>query len=52
MKYLLLAVSLFCTLIPYPAAAQDAKQALMQKLSTVKESIARNQAALRQYTWT
>lgn len=34
------------------ALAQNPKQELQQKLATVKESVARNQAALRQYTWT
>lgn len=34
------------------AFAQDPKQELQQKLASVKESVARNQAALRQYTWT
>jgi hypothetical protein len=34
------------------AMAQDAKQALQQKFAAVKESVARNQAALRQYSWT
>jgi hypothetical protein len=33
-------------------AAQNIKQELQQKVATVKESVARNQAALRQYTWT
>ncbi|MCU0245949.1 MAG: hypothetical protein MUC42_05220 [Bryobacter sp.] len=35
-----------------PAPAQNVKQELQQKLATVKESIGRNQAALRQYSWT
>jgi hypothetical protein len=34
------------------AAAQGASQEVEQKLATVKESVARNQAALQQYTWT
>jgi hypothetical protein len=34
------------------ASAQGVKQEVQQKLATVKESVARNQAALRQYTWT
>jgi hypothetical protein len=33
-------------------AAQGVKQELQQKLAMVKESVSRNQAALRQYTWT
>jgi hypothetical protein len=31
---------------------QDPKAALQQRLATIKESMAENQAALRQYTWT
>lgn len=31
---------------------QAAKQEIQQKLAAVKESVARNQAALKQYTWT
>lgn len=34
------------------ASAQGVKQELQQKLATVKESVVRNQASLRQYTWT
>ncbi len=41
-----------CILAVSPIAAQDMKQELQQKLATVKESAARNQAALRQYSWT
>jgi hypothetical protein len=33
-------------------SAQNVQQELQQKLSTVKESVARNQASLRQYSWT
>ena len=32
--------------------AQALQQELQQKLATVKESVARNKASLRQYTWT
>ena len=32
--------------------AQATPQELLQKLATVKESVARNQAALREFTWT
>ena len=32
--------------------AQTTQQELLQKLATVKESVARNQAALREFTWT
>jgi hypothetical protein len=35
-----------------PSPAQNIKQELQQKLVAVKESVARNQAALRQYSWT
>ena len=34
------------------AWAQTTQQELLQKLATVKESVARNQAALREFTWT
>ncbi len=34
------------------AWAQASQQELLQKLATVKESVARNQASLREYTWT
>ena len=34
------------------ASPQAVKHELQQKLATVKESVARNQAALRQYSWT
>src|SRR5271163_4519093 len=34
------------------ALAQTTQQELLQKLATVKESVARNQAALREFTWT
>jgi hypothetical protein len=45
--------ALLCAAALCPAlAAQNLKQELQQKLATVKESVARNQAALRQYTWT
>ena len=35
-----------------PALAQTSQQELLQKLATVKESVARNEASLREYTWT
>ncbi len=35
-----------------PVLAQTNQQELLQKLATVKESVARNQAALREYSWT
>jgi hypothetical protein len=34
------------------ALAQTTQQELLQKLATVKESVARNQAALREFVWT
>ena len=34
------------------ASAQASQQELLQKLATVEESVARNQASLREYTWT
>lgn len=34
------------------ALAQTTQQELLQKLATVKESVARNQAALREFIWT
>jgi hypothetical protein len=53
MKYTSLTLSAICVLIGASAAsAQAAKQELQQKLAMVKESVARNQAALKQYTWT
>jgi hypothetical protein len=52
MKFQIIALSVFCTLAVSQGTAQDAKQELQQKLAAVKESVARNQAALRQYTWT
>jgi hypothetical protein len=39
-------------LLALTAAAQDANQELQQKLAAFKESVAQNQAALRQYSWT
>jgi hypothetical protein len=35
-----------------PVLAQTNQQELLQKQATVKESVARNQAALREYSWT
>jgi hypothetical protein len=53
MKYTRLILSVLCVLAGVrEASAQGVKQELQQKLATVKESVARNQAALRQYTWT
>ena len=33
-------------------ASPDKKELLQQKVAAIKESIAQNQASLRQYTWT
>lgn len=53
MKQIRLCVPVLCILIgAATASAQGVKQELQQKLATVKESVARNQASLRQYTWT
>ena len=46
---LICAVLLAQTLI---ASAQGAKEEVQQKLAAVKQSMAQNQASLRQYTWT
>ena len=35
-----------------PSAAQDQKQAIQQRIAQVKQSMAENQARLRQYIWT
>jgi len=53
MKRIRLIASASC-LLAYATAvpAQGVKQEVQQKLATVKESVARNQAALRQYSWT
>jgi len=48
-----MAIGALTTLVLSPQAdAQALKQELQQKLATVKEAVARNQASLRQYTWT
>jgi hypothetical protein len=43
---------LFTQIFIAQAGAQGAKEALQQKLAAVKQSMAQNQASLRQYTWT
>jgi hypothetical protein len=44
--------SVLCVLaLALAAAAQGTRQELQQRLATVKESVARNQASLLQYTW-
>jgi hypothetical protein len=50
MKTILMLSTAVCALIFQPHAV--AQQAVEQKLAIVKESVAQNQAALRQYTWT
>ena len=53
MKTTLIAIATLFILGFSPSmAAQDMKQELQKKLAAVKESVARNQIALRQYTWT
>lgn len=53
MKSTQLILPALCILVGASAAsAQAVKQELQQKLAMVKESVARNQAALKQYTWT
>ena len=43
---------LFAQIFIPRAGAQGAQQGLQQKLAGIKQSIAQNQASLRQYTWT
>ena len=44
---------MLCALLGAQAAsAQGATQELQQKLATVEDSVAKNQAALHQYSWT
>jgi len=53
MKRALIAISTLMTLNLWPQLnGQGLQQALQKKLATVKESVARNQASLRKYTWT
>jgi hypothetical protein len=52
MKLTQLIHPVICIAIAATAAAQDVKQELQQKLATVKESVVKNQAALRKYSWT
>jgi len=53
MKSTRLILSALCVLVgASSASAQAMKQEIQQKLTTVKESVAKNQAALHQYTWT
>lgn len=53
MKLNRLILSLLCVLTAVStASAQAAKAELQQKLATVKESVVKNQTALRQYSWT
>ena len=50
-KSLTLAATLCALGVGAWMGAQDPKQEVKEKLATVKESVARNQAALRQYSW-
>ena len=54
MRTVVIASAAFCvlSLVQKADAQGGASPELQQKLATVKESVARNQAALRQYTWT
>lgn len=53
MRTVVITSAAFCALsLAQHAAAQGGSPELQQKLATVKESVARNQAALQQYTWT
>ncbi len=40
-----------CLLLVLTAGAQDLNQMIQQKVAALKESVARNQAALRHYSW-
>lgn len=44
--------ALFAQFLIAQAGAQGAPQALQQKLASIKQAMAQNQASLRQYTWT
>ena len=53
MKRALITISTLMTLnLCPPMNGQGLQQELQKKLATVKESVARNQASLRKYTWT
>jgi hypothetical protein len=41
-----------CLMLLHPGRSQDNKQALQEKVAAFKQSLAENQKALRQYTWT
>lgn len=51
MKSFWFAASIMC-ITARILSAQNLQQELQQKISTVKDSIARNQSSLRQYSWT
>lgn len=44
-------VAMACLLLALTAGAQELNEVLQQKVAALKESVAQNQAALRQYTW-
>jgi hypothetical protein len=46
-----LIVGATCVLLAVTATGQDSNQDLQQKLAAFRESVAQNQAALRQYSW-
>jgi hypothetical protein len=45
-------VFILCLALAQPASALDQKQAVQEKVAAFKQSLAENQKALRQYTWT
>ena len=51
MRSILSSAALLCAIV-LTGSAQGPKAELQQKLAAVKESMARNQAALRRYSWT
>jgi hypothetical protein len=53
MKLAIAGTSVLCALMAASAAsAQSVKEQVQQKLATVKESVAKNQASLHHYSWT
>ena len=46
-----LCLPIACLLLAMTAGAQDLNQAMQQKVAALKESVAHNQQALRQYSW-
>jgi hypothetical protein len=51
-KIVTASAALFAQIFIAHAGAQGAKEALQQKLASIKQAMAQNQASLRQYTWT